>query len=239
MTEPPQYTGPDRQNLDVVPSGIAGPAWITPGLLVLANLVPLLGVLLLSWDIGQIMLFYWSENLLVGGFNVLRILSYRQARALFLAAFFTLHYGGFCAAHGALLLSLFDYPQLATTASGSAFAALPLLGMLEPAVTTVLTSAPPLWLWGFGALAASHAASFLINFLLSNERATTSPGELMMTPYQRIMILHVVLVGGGIAVDALGAPLLLLVMLVAIKITIDLRAHLRERRQQSQPAQAA
>ena len=177
------------------------------------------------------LLFYWSENLLVGAFNVLRILTYGQTRALALAAFFTLHYGGFCAAHGVLLLSLFDYPLAAPSAGGGRFADLPLLGLLAPAIDTALANAPPLWLAGFGALAISHAASFLVNFLLRNERATTSPARLMMAPYQRILILHVVLVAGGIAVSALGAPLLLLVLLVALKIIIDLRAHLHEHRQ--------
>ena len=35
--------------------------------LVAVNLIPLAGVFFLDWDIGPILLLYWSENLVVGG----------------------------------------------------------------------------------------------------------------------------------------------------------------------------
>ncbi|MCX6556583.1 MAG: DUF6498-containing protein [Candidatus Aminicenantes bacterium] len=41
--------------------------------LLTANLMPLLGVLALNWDVTPIMVFYWSENLVVGFYNVLKM----------------------------------------------------------------------------------------------------------------------------------------------------------------------
>ena len=42
--------------------------------LITVNLIPLIGVLFNDWDAGLILLLYWSENLVLGGYNVLKIL---------------------------------------------------------------------------------------------------------------------------------------------------------------------
>ena len=52
----------------------------------------------------------------------------------------------------------------------------------------------------------------------------------MIEPYRRVGLLHLTLILGGFAVMALGKPVYALVVLVAVKIAVDLRAHLRERR---------
>jgi hypothetical protein len=53
----------------------------------------------------------------------------------------------------------------------------------------------------------------------------------MAAPYRRIVVLHAVIIAGGFAVMALGQPLLLLMVLVALKTAIDVVLHLREREQ--------
>jgi hypothetical protein len=70
--------------------------------LVAVNLIPLAGAFFLDWDVGLILFVYWSENLVVGGYNVLKIMV-RPAEhpivflgRLFPVAFFCLHYGAFC-----------------------------------------------------------------------------------------------------------------------------------------------
>src|SRR5438128_1134261 len=49
---------------------------LTPSLLVLllANALPIAGVLLLGWTVFPLVLLYWLENVVVGGFNVARLL---------------------------------------------------------------------------------------------------------------------------------------------------------------------
>lgn len=42
--------------------------------LVAANLIPLVGVFFFGWEVGPILLLYWSENLVVGGYNVLKVM---------------------------------------------------------------------------------------------------------------------------------------------------------------------
>ena len=45
---------------------------MTPSLaaLVIANAIPLVGVLFLGWTVFPLVLLYWLENVVVGGFNV-------------------------------------------------------------------------------------------------------------------------------------------------------------------------
>ena len=48
---------------------------VAVALLVLANPVPLAGVLLLGWDLPTLVAIYWAENGVVGVFAVARILT--------------------------------------------------------------------------------------------------------------------------------------------------------------------
>ena len=73
--------------------------------LVLANAVPLAGVVALGWQVFPLVLLYWLENVVVGGFNVLRMLSARPRDGVrwvakaFLVPFFVVHFGLFTATH--------------------------------------------------------------------------------------------------------------------------------------------
>ena len=42
--------------------------------LLLANLIPVFGVLYLDWDVGSIIVLYWAENLVIGFYTILKIL---------------------------------------------------------------------------------------------------------------------------------------------------------------------
>src|SRR5437867_4246339 len=49
---------------------------MTPSLLVLlvANALPIVGVLVLGWTVFPLVLLYWLENVIVGGFNGAKLL---------------------------------------------------------------------------------------------------------------------------------------------------------------------
>jgi hypothetical protein len=51
---------------------------------------------------------------------------------------------------------------------------------------------------------------------------------LMARPYYRVVALHVAIILGGMAAAALGSPVWALAVLIAIKIALDLRAHVKE-----------
>ena len=195
-------------------------AQMSPIFLVAANLLPLVGVLLWDWDVGAILLFYWAENLIIGVFNVVKLLSLGIG-SIFFALFFAVHYGGFCAGHGFFLASMFELAPLEALGNLGTSGGFETIGRFSALV-------PNFWLWGLAALVVSHGLSVLVNWFGRNERAQTTSSQLMTAPYQRIVILHVVIIFGGIAVEFLGSPIALLLVLVIVKIVIDLRAHLKE-----------
>jgi hypothetical protein len=51
---------------------------------------------------------------------------------------------------------------------------------------------------------------------------------LMARPYGRVMVLHVTVLIGGFAAMALGSPVWALLLLLALKIGLDLKAHIKE-----------
>lgn len=44
-----------------------------------ANLIPVVGVLWLGWQVFALLLLFWLENVVVGAFTVLRMLAARPA----------------------------------------------------------------------------------------------------------------------------------------------------------------
>jgi len=89
--------------------------------------------------------------------------------------------------------------------------------------------------WG---LALSHAVSFAFNYIGTGEYKSALVPELMFRPYGRVMVLHVVILGGGFLVQMLGSPLIPLALLVVLKTGLDLFGHLREHAGLGRPAPA-
>jgi hypothetical protein len=192
-------------------------AWV----LVAANLVSLAGVLLWDWNVFALIALFWMENVIVGVFFVLRMLLADPrdpalwAAKLFLVPFFCFHYGMFTAIHGTFVFAMFGDRNL--RADG--------LNVLEPFVRAATDYG--LWL-AVGVLVASHLFSFLWNYLWRGEYRSVQLMRLMMQPYGRVVVLHVAIILGGIAALALGSPVWALLVLLALKIGLDLKAHLKE-----------
>jgi hypothetical protein len=197
------------------------PWWHRPSALALvaANLVPLAGVLGWDWEIGPLMMLFWLENLIVGAYTVARMaLARKDPLAKFaLIPFFVFHFGGFCTVHGIFVAFMFG-------PSGPRIGPDSLPGLLSEALFRhgLLLAAL--------ALAVSHGVSFVTNYLRTRDYETASARDLMFVPYKRVIVLHVVILIGGFLADTLGAPLIALVLLIALKMAIDLGAHLTEHR---------
>lgn len=200
--------------------------WLNPTacVLILANLVPLIGVVLWDWSIINILLIFWAENLIIGGFNLAKmgLAGLRHAPEITLSqtlsqmAFFTVHYGMFTLVHGVALRTIF--------LNGSSA---PLFESVQ-ANFQLLTQAG-LW-WACAALVVSHGFSFFANFVTQGEK-TATPKQLMMQPYGRVIVLHLCVVIGALLIQLLGTPVAGLMVLLVMKIGLDVRAHNRQRRQ--------
>lgn len=203
--------------------------------LVVVNLLPLGGVLYFDWDVAALMVLYWSENLIIGAYNLLKMVTVGGVLATFPGIFFIVHYGGFCAVHGLFLLSLLmDDVSVMNNMSWPFF--LVFVELLLNVIEAVLAQAPPEWIIAFIGLTISHGYSFATNFLFGRERYHTTVSELMAAPYKRIVILHIAVIAGGFGISALGEPLVLLLALIALKIVVDIHLHRVEHRQRDEEA---
>ncbi len=191
--------------------------------LIFANLVPLAGVILFDWDVFAVVFLFWLENVVVGGFNVLRMAwvergAERKPLAKFaLIPFFAFHYGMFTLIHGTFVFSIFGG------------------GMVEgigfPSFMTIVDVVAEEKLWiAVAALFVSHGYSFLVNYLGRQEYRTVTLDRLMHQPYNRVVVLHLVIIVGGFVVMTLQEPRVGIVVLVVVKIVMDVRAHLGEHR---------
>lgn len=189
--------------------------------LLATNAIPLIGIALHNWTVFQVLLLYWCENVVVGGFNVLRMLCAQPrsgvtwAGKVFLIPFFTFHYGMFTFVHGMFVVALFG---------GNAVR----FGGLSPHTLLTAVSGAGLTL-PVAALVASHGFSFFHNYLAGGEYTRVLLPQLMFQPYGRIVVLHLTVLLGGFLVTALGSPVVAIVLLVGLKTAIDLGAHLKER----------
>jgi hypothetical protein len=202
----------------------ASSPWSRPSvwLLVAANLVPVYGVLALGWAVFPLVLLFWVENVIVGAFNILRMLCARpaggapSATKLFLIPFFTVHYGMFTFVHGIFVFVLFAGDGHDSFGGPASLA----VGARDAVVGAHLT-------WPLLALVGSHLFSFISNYLLGGEYRRTTLQKLMQRPYGRIVVLHVAILIGGFCIHALGSPIWSLFLLIGLKLALDLRAHMR------------
>jgi hypothetical protein len=155
---------------------------------------------------------------------------------LILAPLLLAHYGAFWILHGMVLVGLFGGDPTGTprVAFGADAADLALAALVEAAARLRDGGlAVPV-----AALVVSHATSFVVQFLRDPAERSLSASTWAVRPYGRVVVLHVALVLGGVAVVALGETLPALVVLVAAKTLIDLRAHRIAHRRQRALAEA-
>ena len=201
---------------------------MTPSLiaLLLANALPIIGVLFLGWTVFPLVLVYWLENVVVGLYGALKLL-FAQPREpaywmgkLFVVPFFLVHFGGFTYIHGVLVVALFG---------PNGTQPFDLLATVPPAIRANHLG------WAVFSLVLSHGLSFYWNYIKNGEYQRASLNALMSQPYGRVFVLHFTVLFGGWIVMLLGSPLLALVLLVVIKTAADLRAHNAERRKFAEP----
>jgi len=209
-------------------------------LLLLANLVPIIGVLFFDWDIFQIMILYWFESAIVGFYTICKMIVIGAVRKevtfkktkdpiagqtvkgvgvllgmLFMAAFFCLHYGMFMYGHLTFIFAIFGQEgPLATTSDLISW-------------QLVYNSLISVWV-AIAVLFISHGVSFLKNFIGQKEYEKVNPAFIMFTPYKRIILMHLTLIFGGMLVMFLKLPIAGLVLMIVLKVLFDTNAHIRE-----------
>ncbi len=206
--------------------------WFRPSVwgIVAVNLIPVAGVIWLSWSVFDVVASYWLETLVVCLFTFLKILGsqepvenpevevvYKNQRLTFslmnkgmYAAVFIQNSLGILAAHFVFIVLMFQAPSLASWTIAD------------------ILALPQEWFYFATALLISHGYSFLVNYCINGEYLSSSPKELMVQPYRRVAAMMLTLIVGGWLIDRAGAGTWVVVALISCKLVIDIFAHLEE-----------
>ncbi len=231
---------------------VAGASSTAIVLLILANLVPLAGVLFLGWDLFTLLVLYWLENAVIGVYAIGRAMT---------AAGVT--------PPGTRTLGLWHGApagrRIGSLAGLAPDGRVP-VRWVRPVVGfslhyggfwlghgLVLSQLGPILHWAGGTsgrldlvgvavggtmLVISHGSSFRLDWLRDGEYRASTPGAELSTPYLRIVVLHATIILGSFGVIFLGSGVWILAILVALKTAVDLAVHLGERRRAVERAQA-
>ena len=211
--------------------------------LIVANAIPLFGALFLGWNVWLILIVYWLENGIVGFFNVLKMLRAEgtadpTATATWqmngrpmssvgrgaIVSFFVLHYGLFWVVHGVFVLTMPLFAGLGSELPGTSPGEDMTAGFQVGGVLLAVV-----------ALAISHGLSYWFNYLGRGEYRRASAAGQMFAPYGRLVVLHLTIILGGMAIAATGAPAAALAILVVLKTLLDIGFHLAEHRKRAVP----
>ncbi len=223
-------------------------------ILIAVNLLPIVGVLFWGWNIFEIVMLYWFENVVIGAVNILKMLTATGEMTAEdgydrngmkadpeMPHYLNAPVGGGVANHAAKLFlipfftvhyGMFCFVHgifVVTLLGGKASRMLDggPIAMIEKSVPEAFASGGQ---WFAIAIIASHLFSFFFNFLGKGEFRKTSAPEQMGAPYGRIVVLHIAILFGAFVITALGSPVFLLILLIIGKIVLDVKLHQRSHR---------
>lgn len=183
--------------------------------LILANSLPIFGVLFFGWRIFPIMALYWAENLVFALFTIIKIatLPYRKPlgwlKNLFYIPYFCLAYGFFILIDGWAVVVLFS-------------------GNTQPELSNAVSIINTLKYYQIGlallALLVSHGVFYYLNYKGERQQTKTTLDQLVYDPYTRITVMQLILLFGGFLVKTLG-EVPGLIPLILVKIYIDIVSH--------------
>ena len=191
--------------------------------LIIANLYPVIGVIYFNWQTHPLLLFFWTENLVIGFYTVLKMLvasggNAKPGAKLLMVPFFCFHYGIFTLVHGIFVVALFGGILIDDTVTAST--------LMQQILDYQL-------FWGVLILLVSHGISFFKNYIRNNEYQQAELTKLMFQPYGRVVILHITIIIGAFLSAFLGSPVIALLVLIILKVSIDIITHLIEHRKYS------
>ena len=204
-------------------------------ILFLVNVYPIFGVLFFGWDYFVIVLLYIIETVIIGLINILKMakadgrlseedkkkMNFKdadrvQAKSLeenpgcmkfFLIPFFLVHYNMFVVVQTIFVVVI-----------SSQF------GNREISIEQFLNLD---FIFSLVFLFGSHLYSYIENYIKRGEYKQSSTIGLMFQPYKRIVIQQITVIGGTFIIMSTQAPVFFLVVLIALKIIFDLRAHFK------------
>lgn len=178
-----------------------------PVVVIGSNLLPLFGVFFLGWNLAVIMIIFWIENVIIGLFNILKMVFAKKGEGKFLRIiFFISHYGLFTFVHGVFIFTIFAH-----TVFGQP---------LNPNVD---------WrgiVFGSGGIFLIYLFTFFTEYIFNQKYKIADVGKLFETPYNRVVMMHITIICGAILIAWTGQSIFTLGILVVMKTGLDLRNYL-------------
>ncbi len=178
--------------------------------------MPIIGVIFFDWELFPLILIYWLENAIIGGYTVVKMLTCSGSenifKKLFLSAFFTFHFGMFWYGHGTFVVGVFGEESYEVSQAYQL--------VIEYGLQIALI-----------ALIISHGFSLVQNFFVGRESKHMTVEKIMFSPYKRVVVLHVFIIFGGMTLQTFGVTRIGLIVLALVKIVADLIAHKMEHKQ--------
>jgi hypothetical protein len=189
-----------------------------------SNTIPVVGVLVFGWAALPLLIFYWIENVLIGAFNVPKIVIAGVSKgaplswlSLLLAPFFVFHYGLFCFVHGIFIFAVFAMTGLISSGVEPTTDSFDVTSR----VAAMLQSDSDLR-WSVIALLAVLTFRFLVLWLGRREWRVTDPMRQMFEPYGRIVVLHLTIMVMTIPILLIGQPVIAVLFLALFKTALEL-----------------
>lgn len=194
-------------------------AWI-----IASNAIPVAGVLFFGWQALPLLVFYWIENVVIGAFNLPKILvagltkdKVQGIASVVLVPFFILHYGLFCFVHGIFVFAMFTMSETIHSGVAPTTDSFDLTGR----VFQMLQTDSDL-LWSVVALCLVQAGSFAVFWLGGRRWRETDAIRQLFEPYGRIVVMHLTIFIATIPVIVIGQPMLAVLVLALLKSGLEL-----------------
>ena len=191
--------------------------------LIIANLIPVAGVLFLNWSAKEVFLVYCLETIIIGGFTLLKMLitglivkkgewqttggTTMKQPFWFFMLFFLVHYGMFVAIQMGIFFGVSGIGDENGITFFNFFSKLP----------SLLTNEAYIML---GVFIVSYGFRLTIDFILTGDYKTSSLGYLMFQPYGRIFIQQVTVILGSMFLSV-GAGKVFIFIFALIKIFFE------------------
>lgn len=193
---------------------------ISEKVLIVANFLPILGVLFWDWSLFNIMFLYWLESAIIGFYSILKIIKTDGIRSIFSVFNFLLLFIPFMAIHFLIIFGILTYPIFIGVSIKSFLAGNPELihsfSIVLPALIVIVIS---------------HGISYYLNFIKKKEYLHIKRIENVGREFiNRLMVMQFVLLFGILLIIIFKTSNLLIIPLIVLKIGVDLRAHQRQHR---------
>ncbi len=192
------------------------PAWLV---LIIANAIPIIGVVFFQWGVFPLVFLYWLENGVVCLVTVVKLVvgDFKRGRPnwpkKWAIPLFVIIFVACMALHGLIVLLIFA--SMGPDGKEGLAAIHHVLGQAVKA--GVLLS-------GVG-LMVSHVWSLAKEYWPVRREQRMTVCDAIMAPYGRIMVLHLFITGAAWLVVNVGESILVLLLFVALKTIVDLITH--------------